>query len=551
MGRRITSILLSALVVIGALFLAQSSRVEKFLLHWLESEAKEIGVGFSADHVSLAFSGASPGLDFQNVKISWADGNAGQVEAQRLEIFYNPGLVRSGAVVARAVDLRSVISSTSPPSAAFLRRKSEGALYRKAGLTLFEPVLSDAAPGQIAVSAPRAAVTVERDGHGEQSKSLVRVESAGKVFELALTPKDESKMDWSASLAQPGGKTIATSQGTIVSREQDLEIRSEVFAISEQPVEGSAFITIGSDRLVKVAVRLPRMIVQRKDDLGVALGVSSVTPEVRIGDVGQIIWPGLGPWRLDATLECAELALRGPSVRNLRLRLISQDREFDLRVMSDDVYRGNFRARYVQDGQAAHHQLSASISGADVKSLLSAFSDVRGVEGTASARADLQGSGREVADVLRSAEGSADVAVERASVDIGHLASSDIDLLDLALRSAPPIDIAQATGAFVVKGGHAQSGDLAFLGPNVRGSGAGTIDVHEGAIDFRVTPIIEIKGRQLQAPFRVSGPWRSPQISADSARLLDANSVENIGGFLFDQAEELLGGRKSEKRGGR
>ena len=99
MGRRVKIISLSALVAMGAVFWAQGSRFEQLLLDRLESEAKEgAGVGFIADHVSLAFSGITPGLAFQKVRIRQIDDDAGQIEAERLTVFYFPGAVHRRAV---------------------------------------------------------------------------------------------------------------------------------------------------------------------------------------------------------------------------------------------------------------------------------------------------------------------------------------------------------------------------------------------------------------------------------------------------------------------
>ena len=360
-------------------------------------------------------------------------------------------------------------------------------------------------------------------------------------------------MEWSAALAQRGGGEIARGEGKAVVGDQGLEISSDRLAISDQPVEGSAVVTVGRDRGIRADINLPRLTARKAENLsGVALGVSGGSPEVRIGSVDELLWPGLGPWRLDATLDCAAFGWRGAGNRDLRMRLLAQGGELDLRLMSDDLDHGKFRARYVQDALEEKHQLSLSLVGAELRLLLREFMEIAGVEGAASFRADVQASGRVVADILRSSEGNAGFGVERARVEIGRVASSGLDLLDVALRASPALEIDRATGSFVIEGGRAHSDDLAFSGPLVGASGFGTIDVNERTLDFRIKPALKMGARRLAAPVSVTGPWSSLQISADANALMEADLIENIlGGLLGDRDDEASGGQKSEKRGGR
>jgi AsmA protein len=91
-------------------------------------------------------------------------------------------------------------------------------------------------------------------------------------------------------------------------------------------------------------------------------------------------------------------------------------------------------------------------------------------------------------------------------------------------------DLAQLAASFRVEKGQAATRDLNLVGPLVRMTGAGTVDLATKSLAFRVEPKLvmttEGQGRAsdpvgLGIPVVIDGPWAEPRIYPDMAGILD------------------------------
>ena len=91
-------------------------------------------------------------------------------------------------------------------------------------------------------------------------------------------------------------------------------------------------------------------------------------------------------------------------------------------------------------------------------------------------------------------------------------------------------DLSQLSASFKIDKGQAQTTDLNLVGPLVKMTGAGTIDLGTKQIGFRVEPKLvmttEGQGRitdpvGLGIPVMISGPWGSPRIYPEMQGILD------------------------------
>jgi len=91
-------------------------------------------------------------------------------------------------------------------------------------------------------------------------------------------------------------------------------------------------------------------------------------------------------------------------------------------------------------------------------------------------------------------------------------------------------DLSQLAASFSVERGQATTTDLNLVGPLVRMTGAGTIDIGTKSLAFRVEPKLvmttEGQGRAsdplgLGIPVVIDGPWAGPRIYPDMAGILD------------------------------
>jgi AsmA protein len=92
-------------------------------------------------------------------------------------------------------------------------------------------------------------------------------------------------------------------------------------------------------------------------------------------------------------------------------------------------------------------------------------------------------------------------------------------------------DLTQLGASFRLERGQATTGDLTLVGPLVRMSGAGTVDIVNKSLALRVEPklVMTIQGQGaatadpvgLGIPVILQGPWSAPNIYPDMAGILD------------------------------
>ena len=116
-------------------------------------------------------------------------------------------------------------------------------------------------------------------------------------------------------------------------------------------------------------------------------------------------------------------------------------------------------------------------------------------------------------------------------------------------------DLTQLSASFKIDRGQAQTTDLSLVGPLVKVTGTGTVDLGTKMIGFRVEPKLvmttEGQGRTndpvgLGIPVMISGPWSSPKIYPDMAGILDNPDaayakLKQMGQGLFGSAGANLG----------
>ena len=117
-------------------------------------------------------------------------------------------------------------------------------------------------------------------------------------------------------------------------------------------------------------------------------------------------------------------------------------------------------------------------------------------------------------------------------------------------------DLSQLAASFSVERGQATTTDLNLVGPLVRVTGTGTVDVGTKSLAFRVEPKLvmttEGQGRAsdpvgLGIPVVIDGPWASPRIYPDMAGILDNPDaayakLKEMGKGLFGPNGGGLGG---------
>jgi AsmA protein len=126
------------------------------------------------------------------------------------------------------------------------------------------------------------------------------------------------------------------------------------------------------------------------------------------------------------------------------------------------------------------------------------------------------------------------------------------------LGSGDSTDFSRLTGTYTIDNGVLTNNDLVLVGPLIRASGAGTVDIGQRTIAYRLEPTIvgtlqgqgasgDAKG--LTLPFRIEGSWDNLRTIPEFGDLLSnpnqtVNELKNVGGGLLNS---IFGGGDKSK----
>ena len=181
------------------------------------------------------------------------------------------------------------------------------------------------------------------------------------------------------------------------------------------------------------------------------------------------------------------------------------------------------------------YALRADVTNVRALPLLSSLADFNSVDGKMQAKADVQATGTSLRAIVSSLGGRASVDVRDGAIRNLNIAKMIRALTSGALsgwqeRPDQTTDLSQLSATATIARGQATTSDLYLVGPLVRMTGAGTVDIGSKTLAFRVEPKLvmttEGQGRSadpvgLGIPVIVQGTWNEPSIYPDVAGFLD------------------------------
>src|SRR5208282_4861566 len=106
-------------------------------------------------------------------------------------------------------------------------------------------------------------------------------------------------------------------------------------------------------------------------------------------------------------------------------------------------------------------------------------------------------------------------------------------------------DFSTLTATYTIANGILKNSDLKMTSPGLPATGAGTVDLVQRRVDYKLTP--KLAGG-LSVPVKITGPWDNLSFRPDLAGIADQNGkvLQNIlkNSSSLDQLKSLLGGKK-------
>ena len=309
--------------------------------------------------------------------------------------------------------------------------------------------------------------------------------------------------------------------------------------IDNQPFFGTAGLDLSGRPNLSADLHLARLIVA--DDDRVA--------EERGKNDGLVLASStllkLDPKWLDlldgnARVEIADLTVGPVATKDVKAATTLTDGVLDLTLDVGSLYGGAVRVRYVlapKEGTTRLHQLSLSLTRMRLSSVLGDLIGVRGLDGVATGRIDVQASGTELGDVLRSAGGRAQLS----AVD-GWINGFDLARITAHGPTDDPSDggggafatkFSQLSADFDLGGGLAKTNNLVLRTSLADVAGAGSVDYLDRTLDLHLDPSLAGSG-SLAIPIHVMGPWDGARVSADFSDIAahPEKAIQSLQGLL-------------------
>ena len=213
--------------------------------------------------------------------------------------------------------------------------------------------------------------------------------------------------------------------------------------------------------------------------------------------------------------------------------------------------------------------MRADLTGVRALPLLQGLADFDRIDGKMQAKISVRSSGTSQRAIMSNMAGTAFVVFQDGAIKGLNVAQMIRSLTASTLSGwqeseEKATDLSQLSASFKIDKGQAQTTDLNLVGPLVKMTGAGTIDLGTKQIGFRVEPKLvmttEGQGRAsdpvgLGIPVMIAGPWGSPRIYPEMQGILDNPDaayakLKEMGKGLFGQNGAGLGAAIGSLLGG-
>jgi len=327
---------------------------------------------------------------------------------------------------------------------------------------------------------------------------------------------------------------------------------------------GWASVDIASKPLVKLDLDFQR--------LDVALSKASAGSAAQPWSNASIDLSGLNYIDLQAKISAAEINIGDARIAPVAIEAALASGVLKCRFANLGAYGGQANGDLIVDASAAApvYALRGDLTGVHALPLLHSAADFDKLDGKLQAKLSLQSSGASQRAIMSNLDGTVFAVFQDGAIRGVNVAQMIRSLTSGTLsgwqeNNEQATDLTQLSASFRIEKGKATSTDLNLVGPLVRVTGAGTIDLGEKTLALRTEPKLVMttqgQGRTadpvgLGIPVVIDGPWAEPRIYPDMAGILDNPDaayakLKDMGKGLFGPNGALngLGGNLSGQSG--
>jgi AsmA protein len=194
------------------------------------------------------------------------------------------------------------------------------------------------------------------------------------------------------------------------------------------------------------------------------------------------------------------------------------------------LYDGQLTGRVtLTNGATLGLDAAVDIQNVQLQPLLVAISDIDWLAGTGNLRLAGTGDGASVDALMRGLDGEGALLARDGAILGINIGATIRQVMTLGAQSAARepqrTDFAEAGGTFTIAGGVLDNQDFSLSAPVLRVAGAGTVDLGEQTLAYRLQPRLAstLEGQdatrdatfQAGVPLMIQGPWADPAIRLD------------------------------------
>ncbi|MDE5458445.1 AsmA family protein [Bradyrhizobium sp. CSA112] len=300
-------------------------------------------------------------------------------------------------------------------------------------------------------------------------------------------------------------------------------------ALGDGAFNGWASVDLSSKPLVKLDLDFQKLTVAmtRSTGGGSAQPWSSATIDVN----------GLNYIDLQARISAAELNVGDARFTPAAIDATLASGVLKAQISNLGAYDGNANGDLTLDVSTANpaYTMRADLTGVRALPLLDGLADFDRIDGKMQARISVRSAGTSQRAIMSNMAGTAFVVFQDGAIKGLNVAQMIRSLTASTLSGwqeseEKATDLSQLSASFKIDKGQAQTTDLNLVGPLVKMTGVGTIDLGTKQIGFRVEPKLvmttEGQGRAadpvgLGIPVMIEGPWGAPRIYPEMQGILD------------------------------
>ncbi len=273
----------------------------------------------------------------------------------------------------------------------------------------------------------------------------------------------------------------------------------------------------------------------------------------------KIDFSGLNAANVDFDLSVGEILLEQVKIGKSVVKVGLKDGRLTVNLTEMALYDGNGSANIVINGSAKVPLISKtfSVTGVKLEPLLTDATGFDKMSGTGNITFELNTYGRTERQLVAGSNGSGRIAVEDGAIrgaNLGEMIrNSATAFLGKAEREEAKTEFAEMNGSFTVKSGVLSNQDLYMIGPYVKVTGAGNVDLNKRTLKYRMVPKAMAStggadGAGVTVPVLVDGSWSDLRFRPDLGVLI-SKTIQSPKAVVEGAIETLKTIKKEGLRG--